>query len=418
MVITGQRDLHHRRRDARARAGRDVADPVGHAAPGDDRSGRRRGHRHLRADRDAIGTPCPATTGCRRSGPRPIGATLRRDDGSQRHLRMASRRCPMMAGVRPTPGGIVRERGVQSRRVRESKETVRRPAPARAAPTCGRSSRSSRSSRRPPAGRPSRSSRSADPTPRPAMRRPSPATRPTRTPSDDPSTRPVADTHDAPDLEARPAGRRQRGDPPDPERHRRRDSSSDDAWSTTVTTFLTSVGKTATDLQFAQACRPGRDARRQLRGLPRPRRRRRQAARHADRGLEGRLPGPEGDRRHGRWPEDGQGRVRHGDAAELPLRPGRGAVRHLDDRPDDRRGRDHGAAGAGRIRRPARIGRSGGVRRAASRRPRRPPARSRRVRSAVGGRGGGCAGRSVPAASAGRPGWSGRTQRGAARARA
>ena len=50
MVITGSSDLHDRGRGARAGAGRDVADPVGHAASGQRRprwSGR---HRCLLAD--------------------------------------------------------------------------------------------------------------------------------------------------------------------------------------------------------------------------------------------------------------------------------------------------------------------------------------------------------------------------------
>jgi hypothetical protein len=73
--------------------------------------------------------------------------------------------------------------------------------------------------------------------------------------ADEESAPPVADTHDAPDLEATlpttVAGT-------DLQLQSVTGSGllTDDEWSTTVTTFLTSVGKAAADLQFAQAYDP------------------------------------------------------------------------------------------------------------------------------------------------------------------
>jgi hypothetical protein len=80
--------------------------------------------------------------------------------------------------------------------------------------------------------------------------------------SDDPnavpedSAPPVADTHNAPDLEgALPA--QVNGVDLQTQSDTGTGLLTDDEWSTTVTTFLTSVGKTAPDLQFAQAYDPG-----------------------------------------------------------------------------------------------------------------------------------------------------------------
>jgi hypothetical protein len=78
--------------------------------------------------------------------------------------------------------------------------------------------------------------------------------------SDDPnavddSAPPVADTHDAPDLElALPT----QVDGVDLQLQSVVGTGllTDDAWSTSVTTFLTGIGKTAADLQFAQAYDP------------------------------------------------------------------------------------------------------------------------------------------------------------------
>lgn len=147
----------------------------------------------------------------------------------------------------------MRERGVQSRRVRESKEAGRRPAPASnstnmwqviaivallaatagwttvAVITLGGSDSSA------------------------AIASPTDSADPAA--SDEPTAVPVADTHDAPDLEAAlPAA--VNGVQLQVQSVTGEGLLSDDAWSTVVTTFLTGVGKTAKDLQFAQASDP------------------------------------------------------------------------------------------------------------------------------------------------------------------
>ncbi|MFL5689230.1 MAG: hypothetical protein ACJ77I_09570 [Chloroflexota bacterium] len=80
-------------------------------------------------------------------------------------------------------------------------------------------------------------------------------------PSDDPdavdeeSAPPIADTHDAPDLEAALPGA-VNGVDLQTQSVTGSGLLTDDEWSTSVTTFLTGAGKTAADLQFAQAYDP------------------------------------------------------------------------------------------------------------------------------------------------------------------
>ncbi len=149
----------------------------------------------------------------------------------------------------------MRERGVQSRRVRESKEAVRRPAPASSstnmwqviaivallAATAGWTTVAVMALRP-----------SADLA---AIGTASPSDSADPNASDEPTALPVADTHDAPDLElALPTA--VNGVDLQFQSVTGEGLLSDDAWSTVVTTFLTSVGKTAKDLQFAQAADP------------------------------------------------------------------------------------------------------------------------------------------------------------------
>jgi len=147
----------------------------------------------------------------------------------------------------------VRERGVQSRRVREDKEAARRPAPSSggintwqviaivallaatagwttvAVITLGGSGQLA------------------------AVASPTDSIDPNA--SDEPTAVPVADSHDAPDLEVvLPAS--VNGVDLQVQSVTGASLLTDDAWSTTVTDFLTSEGKTATDLQFAQAYDP------------------------------------------------------------------------------------------------------------------------------------------------------------------
>jgi hypothetical protein len=146
----------------------------------------------------------------------------------------------------------VRERGVQSRRVRESKEASRRPDPATSgqnvwqiiaivallAATAGWTTVAVIALRDPGSS---------------AVVTPTDSTDPEA--SDEDSAPPVGDSHDAPDLEAAlPASvngvdlqlQSVTGD----------QLMGDDPWSTTVTAFLTSVGKTPPDLKWAQAYDP------------------------------------------------------------------------------------------------------------------------------------------------------------------
>ena len=149
----------------------------------------------------------------------------------------------------------MRERGVQSRRVRDSKEAVRRPAPATSgtntwqviaivallAATAGWTTVAVI------ALRPSSDLA--------AIANASPTDSADPGASDEPTALPVADTHDAPDLElALPAA--VNGVTLQVQSVTGEGLLSDDAWSTVVTTFLTSVGKTAKDLQFAQGADP------------------------------------------------------------------------------------------------------------------------------------------------------------------
>lgn len=146
----------------------------------------------------------------------------------------------------------MRERGVQSRRVRESKEAARRPGPgsggtnmwqaiaivALLAATAGWTTVAVI-----------------------ALRGSDPAAIVTPTDSPDPdaadeeSAPPVADTHDAPDLEAT-LPTQVDGVDLQVQSNLGTELLTDDEWSTTVTTFLTSVGKAPADLQFAQAYDP------------------------------------------------------------------------------------------------------------------------------------------------------------------
>ena len=147
----------------------------------------------------------------------------------------------------------MRERGVQSRRVRESKEANRRPSSASngtnmwqviaivalLAATAGWTTVAVMALR-------------GSDTPA-AVVEPTDSADPSA--SDEPSDAPVADTHDAPDLElALPTA--VNGVQLQVQSVTGEGLLSDDAWSTSVTTFLTSVGKTAKDLQFAQAADP------------------------------------------------------------------------------------------------------------------------------------------------------------------
>ena len=147
----------------------------------------------------------------------------------------------------------MRERGVQSRRVRESKEATRRPGPATSGPntwqiiaivallaaTAGWTTVAVIALR------------GSDPTT--AATTPSDSEDPDTL--DEESVPPVADTHDAPELElALPT--QVAGAALQSQSVTGTGLLTDDEWSTTVTTFLTSVGKAAADLQFAQAYDP------------------------------------------------------------------------------------------------------------------------------------------------------------------
>ena len=146
----------------------------------------------------------------------------------------------------------MRERGVQSRQVRESKEQSRRPAPATTgvngwqviaiiallAATAGWTTVAVIALRDPGTSAVVTPTDSNDPGA-----------------SDEPSAVPVADSHDAPELEAAlPSSvdgvdlqlQSVTGD----------QLMGDDPWSTTVTAFLTSVAKTPPDLKWAQAYDP------------------------------------------------------------------------------------------------------------------------------------------------------------------
>lgn len=147
----------------------------------------------------------------------------------------------------------MRERGVQSRRVRESNETIRRPGPgssgtnvwqviaivALLAATAGWTTVAVIALRGSDTGA--------------AVVEPSDSPDPEA--SDAASEGPVADTHDAPDLEL-VLPTTVNGVALQSQSVTGEGLLSDDAWSTVVTTFLTSVGKTAKDLQFAQAADP------------------------------------------------------------------------------------------------------------------------------------------------------------------
>ena len=147
----------------------------------------------------------------------------------------------------------MRERGVQSRRVRESKEATRRPAPASnstnvwqviaivalLAATAGWTTVAVITLR------------GSDTTA--AIASPTDSAAPDA--SDGPTEPPVADSHDAPDVEAvLPTSvngvdlqvQSVTGDK----------LMSDDEWSTTVTAFLTSLGKTPPDLKWGQSYDP------------------------------------------------------------------------------------------------------------------------------------------------------------------
>ena len=244
-----------------------------------------------------------------------------------------------MAGIRPSPGGSVRERGVQSRRVRESQESARRPAPtssgantwqiiaiiALLAATAGWTTvarhRAPRTGPAPAAV--------ADPTDN---------ADPADLEEEEASEEPVVIPHDAPELEAvlptavngvtlatkSAAGEdlitdgRLRRRPQDLPDERRQDT-----------------GRPA----LGPGDRRAGNARRRLQCLARRGRRWRQGEGHADRGLEGRLPGPQGDRRHHRRRAREVGPIRYGDAAQLPVRARRALLRHLDGRPEHRRRR-------------------------------------------------------------------------------
>ena len=149
----------------------------------------------------------------------------------------------------------MRERGVQSRRVRDDNETVRRPGSgssgtnmwqviaivALLAATAGWTTVAVIALRGP------------DTSVGDAAASPGDSADPGA--SDDPSAAPVADTHDAPDLElVLPTA--VKGVTLQSQSVTGEGLLSDDAWSKVVTTFLTSVGKTAKDLQFAQAADP------------------------------------------------------------------------------------------------------------------------------------------------------------------
>jgi hypothetical protein len=147
----------------------------------------------------------------------------------------------------------VRERGVQSRRVRESKEAARGPVPgssgtnawqviaiiALLAATAGWTTVAVIALRGPDTGA-------------------GPVAQSSTSPSDDPgaveeeSEPPLEETHDAPELEAAlPAALN--GVALQTQSNTGTALLTDDEWSTTVTTFLTSVGKTPADLKFAHA---------------------------------------------------------------------------------------------------------------------------------------------------------------------
>jgi hypothetical protein len=148
----------------------------------------------------------------------------------------------------------VRERGVQSRRVRDSKEAAHGSGPgsrgtnawqaiaiiALLAATAGWTTVAVIALRGSNTGSGAPVAESSD------------------SPSDDPnavdeeSAPPVADTHDAPDLEAAlPIA--VNGVDLQTQSVTGSGLLTDDEWSTTVTKFLTDAGKTAADLQFAQA---------------------------------------------------------------------------------------------------------------------------------------------------------------------
>ena len=151
----------------------------------------------------------------------------------------------------------MRERGVQSRRVRDSKESIRRPRPAAGgtnvwqviaiiallAATAGWTTVAVIALR------------GSDPGATGAAAEASPSASDDPNAVDEESAPPVADSHDAPDLElALPT----QVDGVDLQLQSNLGTAllADDEWSTSVTAFLTSVGKTPADLQFAQADDP------------------------------------------------------------------------------------------------------------------------------------------------------------------
>ena len=148
----------------------------------------------------------------------------------------------------------MRERGVQSRRVRDSKEATRRPGPssggtnawqviaiiALLAATAGWTTVAVIALRGPNPGAGG------------AVAEASPAVSDDPNAVDEESAPPVADTHDAPDLElALPT--QVNGVDLQLQSVVGTGLLTDDEWSTSVTSFLSGIGKTPADLQFAQA---------------------------------------------------------------------------------------------------------------------------------------------------------------------
>ena len=121
----------------------------------------------------------------------------------------------------------------------------------------------------------------------------------------------------------------------------------DDSWSTSITTFLTSVGKTAADLQASQAYDGTGNARPERRCLPRVGRRRRGTARRDHRRVQGRLSRPQADHDHDRRPRGHQRRLRRWERQQLLVRPRRRGVRYRDQRRVDRAGGAGGLTGPG-----------------------------------------------------------------------
>ena len=148
----------------------------------------------------------------------------------------------------------MRERGVQSRRVRDSKEAARRPGPttgginawqviaiiALLAATAGWTTVAVIALR------------GSDPGAGGAGALASPAASDDPNAVDEESAPPVADTHDAPDLELA-LTTQVNGVDLQLQSVVGTGLLTDDEWSTAVTKFLTAIGKTPADLQFAQA---------------------------------------------------------------------------------------------------------------------------------------------------------------------